>query len=49
MSMPPDSMKRYSESYPDQMNHLNNQMNMMPPPQHGYNKLLVSNKKDIFQ
>ncbi|XP_003490260.1 protein transport protein Sec24B isoform X1 [Bombus vosnesenskii] len=40
MSMPPDSMKRYSESHPDQMNHLNNQMNMMPPPQHGYNKLL---------
>lgn len=40
MSMPPDSMnKRYSESYSDQMNHINNQMNMMSTTQLGYNKL----------
>ncbi|CAD1468183.1 unnamed protein product, partial [Heterotrigona itama] len=41
MSMPPDSTnKQYSESYPDQMNHSTNQTNVMPPSQHGYNKLL---------
>lgn len=45
-SMPPDPMnKRYSETYPDQMNHLNSQMNMMTVTQHGYNKFWVSNIK----
>lgn len=49
MSMPPDSVnKQYSEPYPDQINHLNNQMNMMSPPQHGYNKLWV-NSRMIFK
>lgn len=43
MNMPPDSLnKRYPESYPDQINHLNNQMNMMSVTQLGYNKLWVS-------
>lgn len=49
MSMPPDSMnKRYSESYSDQMNHINNQMNMMSAPQVGCNTLWVNNKKKMF-
>lgn len=34
--------KRYPESYPEQMNQLNNQMNMMSVTQAGYNKLWVS-------
>lgn len=42
MSMSYDSMnKRYSESYPDQMNQLNSQMNMMSVAQLGYNKIWV--------
>lgn len=49
MSMPPDSVnKRYTESYSDQINHVNNQMNMMPAPQVGCNKLWVNNKKNIY-
>lgn len=48
--MPPDSMnKRYSESYSDQMNHINNQMNMMSTTQLGYNKLWVSNRYEYFK
>lgn len=50
MSMPPDSMnKRYSESYSDQMNHINNQMNMMSTTQLGYNKLWVSDRHEYFK
>ena len=48
--MPPDSMnKRYSESYSDQMNHINNQMNMMSTTQLGYNKLWVSDGHEYFK
>lgn len=49
MSMPPDSVnKRYTESYSDQINHVNNQMNMMSAPQVGCNTLWVNNKKKMF-
>ncbi|OAD61626.1 Protein transport protein Sec24B, partial [Eufriesea mexicana] len=50
MSMSYDSMnKRYSESYPDQMNQLNNQMNMMSVAQLGYNKIWGMESIDLLQ
>ncbi|KOC69209.1 Protein transport protein Sec24B [Habropoda laboriosa] len=50
MNMPPDSMnKRYPDSYPDQMNQLNNQMNMMSVAQLGYNKLWGMEIMDLLQ
>ncbi|XP_017877677.1 protein transport protein Sec24B [Ceratina calcarata] len=50
MNMPPDSMsKRYPESYPDQINQLNNQMNTMNVSQYGYNKLWGMESVDLLQ
>ncbi|XP_053995465.1 protein transport protein Sec24B [Hylaeus anthracinus] len=50
MNIPPDSMnKRYPESYPDQMNQLNNQMNLMSVAQSGYNKLWGMETVDLLQ
>lgn len=47
---PPDSLnKRYPESYPDQMNQLNSQMNMMSVTQSGYNKLWGAETVDLLQ
>ena len=50
VNIPLDSMnKRYPESYPEQMNHLNNQMNMMSVAQAGYNKLWGMETVDLLQ
>ncbi|XP_076619720.1 protein transport protein Sec24AB isoform X1 [Colletes latitarsis] len=50
MNIPQDSMnKHYPESYPDQMNQLNSQMNMMSVTQAGYNKLWGMETVDLLQ
>ncbi|XP_076684300.1 protein transport protein Sec24AB isoform X1 [Andrena cerasifolii] len=50
LGMTPDSMnKRYPESYPDQMNQLDNQMNMMSVTQGGYNKLWGMETVELLQ
>ncbi|XP_031841096.1 protein transport protein Sec24AB isoform X2 [Nomia melanderi] len=50
MNMQPDPLnKRYPEPYPDQMNQLNSQMNMMSVSQAGYNKLWGMETIDLLQ
>ncbi|XP_076652844.1 protein transport protein Sec24AB [Halictus rubicundus] len=41
--------KHYQQQYPDQMNQLNNQMNMMTVTQAGYNKLWGMESIDLLQ